>query len=99
MNALLLLRHSIIGRLSMQVKANIKIASRYLLPLEAYMAATMISWGISGGFINGKLWQALNASDGPDVWLDSNFWWGIGLCIVGGLQLLTSLIELVTGRR
>lgn len=86
----------------MHVKANIKIASRYLLPLELYMAATMISWGISGGgFLvpAGKLFEAINAADTVDSWLDSNVWWGIGLCAMGGLQLIVTAAELFAGRR
>jgi len=93
------LRHSMTGRLTMHVKANIKIASRYLLPLEVYMAVAMIGWGLAGGVIDGTLWQALDSTDSAGSWIDSNFWWAVGLCTVGILQLVASGVELITGRR
>lgn len=69
-----------------------KIASRFLLPLELFMALVLLSWGLSGWIGDGPLYLALAEQD-------QNTEWGIALCGIAGMQLLTSLAEWLLGRR
>lgn len=69
-----------------------KIATRYLLPLEIFMSLQMLSWGISGWVGGGTLWQALEK-------VGQNTEWGLALCLVGMVQLLATGLEWVAGRR
>lgn len=69
-----------------------KIATRYLLPLEIFMALVMLSWGISGWAGGGVLWLTLQKTG-------QNTEWGVALCLVGLVQLATTLAEWCIGRR
>jgi hypothetical protein len=69
-----------------------KNASRYLLPLELFMAVLMLSWGVSGWLGGGILWNVLAAAG-------TNTEWGLSLCLVGLAQLLASGAEWGLGRR
>jgi len=68
-----------------------KIASRFLLPLELVVAVLMLSWGISGWFGGGLLWVKL-AEHG----LTRE--WGLSLCAVGFAQLAVAGFEWCFGR-
>jgi len=68
-----------------------KIASRFLLPLELVVAVLMLSWGISGWFGGGLLWVKL-AEHG----LTRE--WGLSLCAVGLVQLAVAGFEWCFGR-
>lgn len=69
-----------------------KIASRYLLPLELYMAVVLLSWGLSGWFGGGLLWKTLEKSG-------QNTEWGLALCSIAAAQLLLTAAEWCFGRR
>lgn len=69
-----------------------KIASRYLIPLELFMAVTMLSWGISGWIGEGLLWDLLARNA-------QNWEWGLTLCAIGLVQLAVTSIEWCRGRR
>lgn len=68
-----------------------KIASRYLLPLELYLATTMIGWGLSGWLGKGGLWVALQANG-------QNLEWGSVMVAVGTSQLFAGVGEWRLGR-
>lgn len=68
-----------------------KIASRYLLPLEILMGVLMLSWGMSGWHGGGRLWEVLHKAD-------LNHEWGFALCGVGLAQLVVSFGEWLAGR-
>lgn len=68
-----------------------KIASRYLLPLEILMAVLMLSWGMSGWQGGGRLWDVLQKEQ-------LNQQWGLALCGIGLAQLVISLCEWLGGR-
>ncbi len=69
-----------------------KIASRYLLPLELYLAATMMAWGCSGWFGKGGLWAALAANG-------QNLEWGSVMLAVGASHFIASICEWKYGRQ
>lgn len=69
-----------------------KIASRYLIPLELFMAAVLMSWGVTGWKGGGPLWHALNAQG-------LNAEWGIVLCGLGLAQVAVTLFEWQVGCR
>jgi len=69
-----------------------KIASRYLLPLELYVGIVMLSWGVSGYVGRGHLSYLVHAESEPLAW-------GIALGGVGALQLFGAAVELLWGRR
>lgn len=69
-----------------------KIASRYLLPLELFMAVLMLSWGLSGWVGGGLLWKTL-------VKHGLNAEWGLVLCGIGAAQLVVCSLEGFAGRR
>lgn len=68
-----------------------KVASRYLLPLEFFFGLTMVAWGISGGIARGFLYQVLQR-------IGDNRSWLITLCAVGGIQMIWTAIEWFYGR-
>src|SRR6266478_4122542 len=68
-----------------------KIASRYLLPLEILMAIVMLSWGASGWIGGGRLWEVLHKAS-------ENQEWGYALCGLGFAQLTVSGGEWLLGR-
>lgn len=68
-----------------------KIASRFLLPLELFTALLMLSWGLSGWIGGSGLWTMLKPSG-------QNTEWGLWLCGLGGAQLLAAGAESVAGR-
>lgn len=67
-----------------------KIASRYLIPLELFMAAVMMSWGLTGWKGGGALWHALNTQG-------LNTQWGLALCALSLVQLAVTLFEWQAG--
>lgn len=67
-----------------------KIASRYLLPVEIMAAVIMLSWGIAGWLGRESLWKMLDA-------LGLNDEWGLLFCGVGGLQLTAACVEMIFG--
>lgn len=67
-----------------------KIATRYLIPLELFMAAVMMTWGLTGWKGGGALWHALNAQGLTTTW-------GTALCGLGLLQLAVTLFEWQAG--
>lgn len=69
-----------------------KIASRYLLPVELLVSLLLISWGLSGWIGGGLLWKTLNAGG-------YNEEWGLVLCGVGGAQFALAALEAHFGRR
>jgi hypothetical protein len=69
-----------------------KIASRFLLPLELFIALVLLSWGMSGWFGAGPVHRALLV-DGD------NFWWGVSLCTIALGQFAVPLLELLFCRR
>lgn len=69
-----------------------KIASRYLLPLELLLAILLISWGVSGWLGRGTLWQSLFI-------VQENKNWGVFMVTIGTFQLASSVTELAIGRR
>jgi len=69
-----------------------KIATRYLLPLEICMSLVMLSWGLSGWAGGGQLWKTLERAGQTTEW-------GLALCLVGAAQLLVTLLEWFIGRR
>lgn len=69
-----------------------KIASRYLLPVELLTSLFLVSWGLLGSVGGGVLWRTLQA-DGL------NEEWGLVLCGVGGAQFLVAALEGYYGRR
>jgi hypothetical protein len=68
-----------------------KIASRFLLPLELVIALLMVSWSISGWFGGGLLWVRLSEHG-------LNTEWGLSLCAVGVAQLAAAGTEWCFGR-
>jgi hypothetical protein len=73
------------------METKVKIASRYLLPVELLMATLMLSWGTSGWIGGGRLWNVLNQED-------LNLQWGLALCGIGLASLSVSLAEWLAGR-
>lgn len=69
-----------------------KIASRYLLPLELFMSLLLVSWGIAGWVGHGVLGHGL-ASQGINVE------WGIALCGIGFAQFSVGSFEWFGGKR
>lgn len=69
-----------------------KIASRYLLPLELFTAVLMLSWGFASWVGGGLLWKTL-LNHGL------NTEWGLALCGIGAAQLAVCSIEWFAGRR
>jgi len=69
-----------------------KIAARYLLPLEMFMAVSMFGWGLSGWKGHGILWQILAEHR------QENFQWGVALCSVGLAQFAVTLGEWFFGK-
>lgn len=65
-------------------------ASRYLLPLELFMATVMMSWGLTGWKGGGPLWHALNTQG-------LNMQWGLVLCGLSLVQLAVSSFEWQAG--
>lgn len=68
-----------------------KIASRFLLPLELFSAVLMLSWGVSGWLGGGLLWNILSQHG-------LNAEWGLWLCGMGGAQLAAAGFEAWVGR-
>jgi len=68
-----------------------KVASRFLLPLELFLGLTMFSWGLSGGFGRGFLYKLLERLGDNQAWL-------VALCLVGGLQMGWAMFEWLCGR-
>lgn len=69
-----------------------KIASRYLIPLELLMGVLIISWGFAGLHGRGALARSLEAHDLQLVW-------GLVLCGVGAAQVVAAALEQLLGRR
>lgn len=69
-----------------------KIASRYLLPIEMFLSIVMISWGLSGWVGGGLLWRTLH-----DHGMNDEF--GVVLCLAGLVHLVVSSLEWFFGRR
>lgn len=69
-----------------------KIASRYLLPLELFLSILVVSWGLSGWLGGGLLWKALR-----EYGLNDEF--GVVLCATGLLQFIAAALEWFWGRR
>ena len=69
-----------------------KVASRYLLPLEIFLGLNMLAWGISGGLARGYLFKMLERDGANMAWL-------FVLCLVGGVQMAWCMLEWVCGRR
>lgn len=69
-----------------------KIATRFLLPLELFMALVLLSWGMSGWFGAGPVHKAL-VVNGDHVW------WGISLCTIAIAQFTVPMVELIRGKR
>lgn len=67
-----------------------KVASRFLLPLEALFGFQAIAWG-AAGIIPGSTLQALLGADVAR-------WWAFELCAIGMAQLLVAAIEWRFGR-
>lgn len=70
----------------------VKLASRYLIPLELFLALMIVSWGIAGSLCDGNLRSALMA-DGQHIW------WGLFLISTGLFQFVPASIEWIIGRR
>lgn len=66
-------------------------ASRYLLPVEMYMALMSFAFGISGGLLQGYLWNLLHERGENAMWL-----WVF--CFVGGMQFAMAGNEWFFGR-
>jgi hypothetical protein len=69
-----------------------KIASRYLLPVELLLSVLLLSWGLTGWIGGGLLWKTLHANGYNDEW-------GVMLCGIGGTQFAMAAIEARYGRR
>lgn len=69
-----------------------KIASRWLLPLELYVAVVMIGWGLAGSIGTGHFASLLRSESDPAAW-------GWMLCALGAGQFLIAGIEAGWGRR
>lgn len=69
-----------------------KVASRYLLPLELFLGFTMIAWGLSGGLGRGYLHKLLQGMGDDRAWL-------ILLCGTGAVQMLWACFEWSFGKR
>jgi len=69
-----------------------KVASRFLLPLELFLGLTMVAWAISGGLARGYLFRLLERESANQAWL-------LTLGIVGGLQMGWAMFEWACGRR
>jgi hypothetical protein len=67
-----------------------KIASRYLLPVELITAVVLLSWGLSGWVGGSALWNMLEPHG-------MNTEWGLLLCGVGAAQLVAAASELFLG--
>lgn len=67
-------------------------ASRFLCPVEMLLGLCSVAWGLSGGMLQGHLWNvlALRGENGS---------WMFVLMTVGGLQFAIALIEWVFGRK
>lgn len=70
----------------------LKMASRYLIPLELFVAVILISWAIAGSLCDGNLHTAL-------VHEGQNLWWGVVLGVTGAFQFIPAAIEWILGRR
>lgn len=68
-----------------------KYATRYLLPAEIIIAVGLVSWGCSGSFGGGALWEALRKLHINEVW----GFWMIG---AGVFQLSCSGLEFAVGK-
>lgn len=68
-----------------------KIASRYLLPLELCLSLLLISWGVAGAAGHGLLWHGL-AVQGVNVE------WGVALCGIGLAQFSIGFVEWSVGK-
>lgn len=68
-----------------------KIATRFLLPLELFAGMVMLSWGVSGWLGGSGLWTMLAVHD-------QNLEWGLWLCGVGAAQFGAAAVEFVAGR-
>lgn len=68
-----------------------KIASRYLLPIEIFIGLQLVTWGISGWFGGGSVHDALAAKHECMIW-------GVSLISVGSFMFLTALTEACVGR-
>ena len=68
-----------------------KVASRYLIPLELFLGVTMIAWAISGGFGRGYLFKLLEREG-------DNWAWLLTLSIVGLVQFAVGAAEWIFGR-
>lgn len=69
------------------------VASRFLLPLEFYIGAVSVAWGLSGGLGKGLLHDILK-EDGY-----STIWWMVTLMAIGGAHCLAAAFEWFNGRR
>lgn len=70
----------------------IKMASRYLIPLELCLAVVLISWGIAGWLSEGNLHDSLVQDSQQAAW-------GVMLILVGLFQFTSSAVEWMFGRR
>lgn len=68
-----------------------KIATRFLLPLELFAGMVMLSWGVSGWLGGSGLWTMLAVHD-------QNLEWGLWLCGVGAAQFGAAAAEFIAGR-
>lgn len=68
-----------------------KIATRFLLPLELFAGMVMFSWGISGWQGGAAIWAMLAVHD-------RNAEWGLWLCGVGAVQIAAAAAEFGLGR-
>lgn len=75
----------------MKLPTHIFAASRFLCPVEMFMGLCSASWGLSGGLLQGHLWQVLALRG-------ENFSWMFVLMVVGCLQFAIALIEWHFGR-
>lgn len=72
----------------------LKMASRYLIPMEMLIAIVLLSWGIAGWLCEGSLNESLREKGGISVLA-----WGIVLCLVAIFQFMSATIEWLYGRR
>lgn len=69
----------------------VKLASRYLIPVELLLSILMMSWGIAGAWLEGNLNESLRAEG-------TSMAWGVGLLAVGVFQFIPAAIEWLNGR-
>lgn len=68
-----------------------KVASRFMLPVEMLIGWMMFVAGLVGSVGGGTLYRAL-------LERDENLAWGLPFCTLGGLQVIVSMVEWFTMR-